>query len=449
MSAAMEVTQPKLSAASRSLKSASSVSGANHASAARASVKNEFPLTPSKALERYGRYLTAFEEQEIQAYQQIWYVGQLARKINASEGKGPNCGYDDDKGRYKCIKHDHIAYRYEILKGLGKGSFGDVVKAYDHKTKQHRAVKIIRNERRFHRQAQVEVKVLELLKRNDRRHNHNLIHINDWFLFRNHLCISFDMLHQDLYTALKKDGFRGFTLPQVKKFAGSLLNCLRLLRRQRVIHCDLKPENILLTTSESDDIKVIDFGSACLDHQKVHTYIQSRFYRAPEVILGLGYSMAIDMWSLGCILVELYTGHPIFPGRDEKEQLMYQIEVLGMPPGPILEAAKRTAIFFDSNGDLRVTTDRKGRTHTPSSKTLQEAVGVNDELFIDFLHGCFEWDPSDRMTPKEATKHPWITGIVESDEPLEPNLEAALGAMTVTAAAPMPSVVKLSTDMQP
>jgi dual specificity tyrosine-phosphorylation-regulated kinase 2/3/4 len=170
------------------------------------------------------------------------------------------------------------------LKGLGKGSFGDVVKAFDHKTKEHRAVKIIRNERRFHKQAQVEVKVLEMLKKNDRRNNHNLIHIKEWFVFRNHLCISFDLLHQDMYTALKKDGFKGFALPQVgrgkhppyciarvshnhdaclqvRNFATSLLACLRLLRRQKVIHCDLKPENILLTDKQGDDITVLAFGT--------------------------------------------------------------------------------------------------------------------------------------------------------------------------------------------
>jgi hypothetical protein len=364
-----------------------SATAGSRVGSARNSAKGELPLTPAQALEKFARHLTTFEQDEILQYAQVYYVGQLAKKINAAEGKGPNFGYDDDKGRYKCIKHDHLAYRYEILKGLGKGSFGDVVKTYDHKTKTHKAVKIIRNERRFHKQAQVEVKVLELLKRNDKRNNHNLIHINDWFLFRNHLCISFEMMYQDLYSALKKDGFKGFTLPQVKKFCISLLACLRLLRRQHVIHCDLKPENILLSNKTTDEIKVIDFGSACLEHQKVHTYIQSRFYRAPEVILGQGYSIAIDMWSLGCIMAELYTGHPLFPGRDEKEQLMYQMEVLGMPPQHMLDTAKRTSLFFTAEGEPRQTTDRKGHSHLPGTKPLSKALGTDDAGFLDFLKG--------------------------------------------------------------
>ena len=354
--------------------------------------------------------MTPYEKTEILRYPQVWFVGPQARKIQAAEGKGPNMGYDDDKGRYKCIKADHLAYRFEVLKGLGKGSFGDVVKTFDHKTKKHQAVKIIRNERRFHKQAQVEVRVLEMLKRQDRKGNHNLIHINDWFLFRNHLCITFDLMHSDLYSALKSNDFKGFTLRQVHTFAGSLLNCLRLLRRNRVIHCDLKPENILLERKGSDSVKVIDFGSACLDHQKVHSYIQSRFYRSPEVILGAGYSMAIDMWSLGCILVELLHGHPIFPGRDEKQQLMYQMELLGTPPPEFISRGKRSPSFFAADGAPLHLTDHKGRTRAPATKTWERALGTRDPGFTDFIKGCLKWDPAERMTPKQATKHPWLMG---------------------------------------
>eukprot|EP00049_Salpingoeca_infusionum_P003737 m.70262 g.70262 ORF g.70262 m.70262 type:complete len:570 (-) comp12254_c0_seq1:213-1922(-) len=407
--------RPDSAARTSRITSATTTRGDSVAKIARDKAKAEFPLTPAQTVERYSRYLTAYEKDEIQDYSQIYFFGQTARKIHGAEGKGPNDGYDDDAGRYKCVKHDHLAYRFEVLKGLGKGSFGDVVKAYDHKTKSHQAVKIIRNERRFHKQAQVEIKVLELLKKHDRRNNHNIIHMNDWFVFRNHLCITFDLMHQDLYSALKKDGFRGFTLFQVKRFAAMLLSSLRLLRRQRIIHSDLKPENILLVSKDTDELKVIDFGSACRDHQKVHSYIQSRFYRAPEVILGAGYSMAIDMWSFGCILAELYSGQPLFPGRDEREQLMYQMELLGKPSLGLLASSTRADEFFDSLGEPIYTQDRKGRTHNPGTKKLALAVGTNDELFLDFLENCFAWNPSDRMTPKTATKHPWLQETPSAD----------------------------------
>ena len=78
----------------------------------------------------------------------------------------------------------------------------------------------------------------------------------------------------------------------------------------------------------------------------LHTYIQSRFYRSPEVILGMNYNMAIDMWSLGCILAELYTGYPIFPGENEQEQLSCIMEVLGVPDKDLINRSSRKRLFF-------------------------------------------------------------------------------------------------------
>lgn len=172
--------------------------------------------------------------------------------------------------------------------------------------------------------------------------------------------------------------------------------------------------------------QVIDFGSSCYEHQRVYTYIQSRFYRAPEVILGVKYGMAIDMWSLGCILAELYTGCALLPGEDEFDQLACIIELLGMPPKKLLEQSKRVSNFFTPNGNPRyciVETLNKcfiqlgsgfsprgnKERKPPGKKELTTALkGCDDLLFIDFLQGCLEWDPESRMTPAAALKHPWF-----------------------------------------
>ena len=95
-------------------------------------------------------------------------------------------------------------------------------------------------------------------------------------------------------------------------------------------------------------LQVIDFGSSCFEHQRVYTYIQSRFYRAPEVILGARYGTPIDMWSVACILVELLTGYPLFAGEDEGDQLACIIEMKGTPPAHVLDSAKRTRHFITS-----------------------------------------------------------------------------------------------------
>src|SRR5690606_5233286 len=114
---------------------------------------------------------------------------------------------------------------------------------------------------------------------------------------------------------IKSQDFKGVELTVIKKIAIQLLQSLLFLQKHSIIHCDLKPENILLTHHGKTGIKLIDFGSSCFLDEKLYTYIQSRFYRAPEIILGIEYGCEIDMWSFGCILVELYSGIPIFPGE--------------------------------------------------------------------------------------------------------------------------------------
>lgn len=130
-------------------------------------------------------------------------------------------------------------------------------------------------------------------------------------------------------------------------FTQQLLDCLQVLQQAKIIHCDLKPENILLESLNSVKIKVIDFGSACHERQTVYTYIQSRFYRSPEVLLGLPYNSSIDMWSLGCICVELFLGLPLFPGTSEYNQLSRIVDMLGNPPTYMLETGAQASNFFE------------------------------------------------------------------------------------------------------
>ncbi|KJH49487.1 kinase domain protein [Dictyocaulus viviparus] len=307
---------------------------------------------PEDAIQTFGSKLLPYEQSEIFNYVRVFFVGSQAKKRGGVIGGPNNCGYDDENGSYQLVAHDHIAYRYEILKVIGKGSFGQVIKAYDHKYQQYVALKLVRNEKRFHRQADEEIRILDHLRRQDVDGSHNIIHMLDYFNFRNHKCITFELLNINLYELIKKNKFQGFSLMLVRKFAYSMLLCLDLLQRNRLIHCDLKPENVLLKQQGRSGIKVIDFGSSCFDDQRIYTYIQSRFYRAPEVILGSKYSMPIDMWSLGCILAELLTGYPLLPGEDENDQ--------------------------------------------------------GDELFIDFLKRCLDWDAETRMTPAQALKHQWL-----------------------------------------
>ena len=120
-------------------------------------------MAPEQAMKQFMHKLTSYEHHEIFNYPQIWFVGPNAKKRQGVVGGANNGGYDDDQGSYIQVPHDHIAYRYEVVKIIGKGSFGQVVKAYDHKTQTNVALKMVRNEKRFHRQAQEEIRILEHL----------------------------------------------------------------------------------------------------------------------------------------------------------------------------------------------------------------------------------------------------------------------------------------------
>lgn len=143
------------------------------------------------------------------------------------------------------------------------------------------------------------------------------------------------------------------------------------------------------------------------------------------MILGAKYGRAIDMWSLGCILAELLSGHALFPGENESDQLACIIEVLGMPSKNLMANSKRAKTFFTPKGYPRYCTvrtmsdgmvvliggqSRRGKPRgPPCSKSLSKALdGCKDPLFLNFIRGCLEWDSEKRLTPAEALKHPWL-----------------------------------------
>jgi dual specificity tyrosine-phosphorylation-regulated kinase 2/3/4 len=207
--------------------------------------------------------------------------------------------------------------------------------------------------------------VLEALKENDPNNEKNIIRIKDNFSFRNHICITFELLSINMYDLIKDNNFEGFSMDMVRKYATQILQGLKYMRNLSIIHCDLKPENILMTDKGNQPLKIIDFGSSCFENERVYTYIQSRFYRAPEIILGIPYTNSIDMWSFACIIVELYIGFPIFPGESENDQLARIMEYKGIPPINVMEEATRSGFFFDENLDPLPVKNSRGGIRRP------------------------------------------------------------------------------------
>lgn len=389
-------------------------------------------ITPQRILSNRDTWshLTAYERKEITNYSRIYYIGNAGIKKRtpqtATVYTGPDgfetkvYGFDDNNGSYITVVHDHIAYRYEVLNIIGKGTFGVVLQAFDHKTQQKVALKVIRNQARFHTQAKEEIKILTKLLDNDAGDKFNVVHMYDNFMFRNHPCIVFELLSLNLYELSKKNSFKGFNLSLIRRFTYAIVKCLEALSRFDIIHCDLKPENILLKQHNRSGIKVVDFGSSCFANERIHTYIQSRYYRAPEVILNGKYGPPIDMWSLGCILVELFNGRPLLDGDNENDQLSCMLELLNTPSRTFLSKCKQSKVrqFFDNDGFPTYYHQRLATTKVEGQRTAKYRgppgtrkllPTCNDTDFIDFVSGCLVWDPSERLTPGAARDHPWLS----------------------------------------
>ncbi|CAM0944898.1 unnamed protein product [Alopecurus aequalis] len=345
--------------------------------------------------------------------------------------------------------------RYIVQEMLGQGTFGQVAKCWDAETNSYVAVKVIKNQPAFYQQAIMEVSLLSMLNdRFDPDDQHHIVRMLDFFPWKNHLCIAFEMLGHNLYELLKKNSLRGLQLKYVRTFSRQILDALVVMKGAGIIHCDLKPENILITPNvkSAAGVKVIDFGSACMEGKTIYSYIQSRYYRSPEVLLGYPYTTAIDMWSFGCIVAELYVGLPLFPGASEYDVLSRMIEIIGgQPPDDLLREAKNTRKFFKHVGSIypgngahdglgsayRILTEdeveardskkpKVGKWYFPRGrldrlifaypwKNLNEgdlpaAEKADCLALVDFLRGLVEFDPNKRWSPLQASYHPFITG---------------------------------------
>ena len=369
--------------------------------------KYHLPVPGSQALVLFKDMLTEYEKQEIVNYEQVYYFGPRIKKIRDD--------FCDTHGVYRAVIGDHLGYRYEIIELLGKGTFGHVYKCFDHKRESLVAVKILRKNPKIRKQGENEIKNLEILNKEDHDDNKCLVKMLQCFEFRGHLCISFELLSTNLYQFLKKSHFHGVNLSLIRRIALQVLIALRHLHSLGLVHSDLKLENILLKSECKTSIKVIDFGSTTNHVNPLYSYLQSRYYRAPEVILGCGYDNKIDIWSLGCILVELFTGRPLFPGDNEADQLIRIMAAKGEPPRGMLEKSIRRTLFFNQDFTPILRKNKKGVLMLPEVREIVKTSNSDENEFRDFIKKTLEWDVKERISADDALKHPWIKGYSVND----------------------------------
>uniref|UniRef100_A0AAR2JFY7 non-specific serine/threonine protein kinase n=1 Tax=Pygocentrus nattereri TaxID=42514 RepID=A0AAR2JFY7_PYGNA len=373
-------------------------------------------------------------------------VGTTATGVAPSKQTGTGVGgaAAGGDGDYQLVQHEVLCsmkHTYEVLEFLGRGTFGQVVKCWKRGTNEIMAVKILKNHPSYARQGQIEVGILALLS-SENAEEHNLVRAFECFQHRNHTCLVFEMLEQNLYDFLKQNKFSPLPLKIIRPVLQQVATALKKLKSLGLIHADLKPENIMLVdpVRQPYRVKVIDFGSASHVSKAVcSTYLQSRYYRAPEIILGLPFCEAIDMWSLGCVIAELFLGWPLYPGAQEYDQIRYISQTQGLPGEKLLNVGTKTSRFFCKESDsayaawrLKTTEEHEAETGMKSKEArkyifscLNDIGHVNlvlnmegcDQLadkadrreFVDLLKTMLLIDAEQRISPSDALNHPFVT----------------------------------------
>lgn len=320
-------------------------------------------------------------------------------------------GAMDNDGNYNPIEGEHLGFRYSVVGPLGKGSFGTVLKCRDHKSGRMVSVKVTTKKPELLSQVKVEASLLRSLLVDHHGHpelNHFVRYV-EHFQFRGHMCIATELLGPNLYELLKRNGHQGLEESTVRYITRQLCEGLEFLASQKIIHCDIKPENILIGDISKCQVKIIDFGSGCYEGKRLYTYIQSRFYRAPEILLGMPYATPIDMWSLGTIVPELLLGRPLFPSSDEQDQVALMAQVLGSPPPTVIWRSTRSALFFDvHNVPLQLVNAKGERRLMPGSTPLRDLLSAFSEEALSFCENTLCWSPEKRLKADRAVYHPFV-----------------------------------------
>ncbi|KAF8984527.1 U4/U6 small nuclear ribonucleoprotein prp4 [Entomortierella lignicola] len=337
--------------------------------------------------------------------------------------------WDDAEGYYRFGHGELLDGRYLVTSVLGKGVFSSVVKARDNKDGDAEvAIKILRSNETMYKAGKKELDILKRLMENDPHNRKHIIRLLRHFDHRGHLCLVFESLSMNLREVLKKFGKDvGLNINAVRIYAQQLFLSLSLLKKSNILHADIKPDNILVNEAKNV-LKLCDLGSASdTSENEITPYLVSRFYRAPEIILGLPYDPALDMWSIGCTLYELFTGKILFSGRSNNQMLKHMMDLKGPFSKKMIRKGQFYLNHFDEDCNFlsvevekvtqkdvirtiqisKPTKDLKTRL-MPYTASMTPADVVQLNHFINLLERCLHLNPEHRITPQEALQHAFI-----------------------------------------
>ncbi|KAF2661260.1 kinase-like protein [Lophiostoma macrostomum CBS 122681] len=341
--------------------------------------------------------------------------------------------WDDPDGYYKIISNELVnAGRYRMVKGLGRGVFANVAQAEDVQSGagQLVAIKIVRRNDAMRKASQKEMEFLRRLNDADPQDKRHIIRLLSSFDHKGHFCIVFEHMSKNLRDLLKEEtSGHGLSLQAVKTYARQMFSGLKHLQECDIIHADLKPDNILVSLDKKT-VKLCDLGTAAdkRDNSEPTPYLVSRFYRSPEIILGMEIGHGIDMWAIGCTIYELWTGKILFPGRSNNQMVKVIMECLGWPSEKLLKKGELSVNHFEAGPPLKLVSRevdqlgnpfiRKIEQHRMASRSLKTRVheatrGITGngptttELtdFVDLITACLNWNFEKRIEAKDAVNH--------------------------------------------
>ncbi|KAL1543889.1 Mitogen-activated protein kinase mmk1 [Salvia divinorum] len=291
---------------------------------------------------------------------------------------------------------------------IGKGAYGIVCSALNAETNEHVALKKIANAFDNKIDAKRTLREIKLLRHMD---HENVVAIRDIIpppqreAF-NDVYIAYELMDTDLHQIIRSN--QALSEEHCQYFLYQILRGLKYIHSANVLHRDLKPSNLLLNAN--CDLKICDFGLARVTSESdfMTEYVVTRWYRAPELLLNSSdYTTAIDVWSVGCIFMELMDRKPLFPGRDHVHQLRLLMELIGTPSEAEL-------------GLLNENAKRYIRQLPPYSRqSFTDKFPHVHPLAIDLIEKMLTFDPRQRLTVEGALEHPYLNSLHDiSDEPV-------------------------------